>query len=131
MIHHWISGAKVVILDAPVLFESKIDWLTSPILVVSCTITEQMERLIRRDSLNEEEARSRINSQMPLSKKVEMADYVIDNSSTKEELQHRIEGAVILLNSPYSLREFLFSRNLMIGLLLFLVIFQIVKPLTN
>lgn len=39
---HWLRGCRVVILDAPLLFEAKISWLTKPIVVVSCNVETQV-----------------------------------------------------------------------------------------
>ena len=44
-----------------------------------------------RDSLTEEEAMSRITSQMPLEKKKKKADAVIDNSGSLEYTKHQLE----------------------------------------
>lgn len=40
---------------------------------------------MQRDSSTEQQALSRIKSQMPQDKKIELADEVIDNNGSKEE----------------------------------------------
>lgn len=80
-----------VVLDIPLLFESKLESLVDKIIVVSVTKELQLERLIKRNQLTEEEALSRIRSQMPLEEKVSRADNVIDNSGTLEETKQRLE----------------------------------------
>ncbi|MEC1289809.1 dephospho-CoA kinase [Bacillus mojavensis] len=80
-----------VVLDIPLLFESKLESLVDKIIVVSVTKELQLERLIKRNQLTEEEALSRIRSQMPLEEKVSRADDVIDNSGTLEETKQQLE----------------------------------------
>ncbi|MEC1635356.1 dephospho-CoA kinase [Bacillus mojavensis] len=80
-----------VVLDIPLLFESKLESLVDKIIVVSVTKELQLERLIKRNQLTEEEALSRIRSQMPLEEKVSRANDVIDNSGTLEETKQQLE----------------------------------------
>lgn len=82
---------KVIVLDAPLLFESgSLVPFCSKIVVVYAPIDVQRQRLMKRDAGNgfdEEQARNRINSQMPIEKKCERADYVIDNGGSKQKLE--------------------------------------------
>ncbi len=55
---------------------------------------EQIRRVMARNGLSEEETRARIASQMPLVEKARMADIVIDNGGTREELVLRVRGLV-------------------------------------
>ncbi|MBT9249388.1 dephospho-CoA kinase [Bacillus halotolerans] len=80
-----------VVLDIPLLFESKLESLVDKIIVVSVTKELQLERLTKRNQLTVEEALSRIRSQMPLEEKVSRADNVIDNSGTREETKQQLE----------------------------------------
>jgi dephospho-CoA kinase len=59
-----------------------------PLIVVACPPNIQLERLIKRNNYSQEEAMSRIESQMPLAKKIEVANYVIDTSGS---IEHSIE----------------------------------------
>lgn len=80
-----------VVLDIPLLFESKLESLVDKIIVVSVTKELQLERLMKRNQLTEEEAVSRIRSQMPLEEKTARADQVIDNSGTLEETKRQLD----------------------------------------
>jgi dephospho-CoA kinase len=61
-------------------------------LVVVYTDEEtQLRRLTERDGLENSEARMRIEAQMPLARKVEYADFVIDNGGSAEELSAEVE----------------------------------------
>ncbi|WP_216667729.1 dephospho-CoA kinase [Sporosarcina jiandibaonis] len=89
----WISnGANTVIMDIPLLFESKLQSFVEKIIVVSVTPEIQKERLIARNKLNEQEAADRINSQLPMVEKEAGADAVIDNNGTIEETKMQVES---------------------------------------
>ncbi|WP_210468622.1 dephospho-CoA kinase [Sporosarcina sp. 6E9] len=88
----WISdGAKTVILDIPLLFESKLQSFVEKIIVVSVTPEIQKQRLIARNDLTEREATDRITSQLPMSEKESGADAIIDNNGTVEETKRQVE----------------------------------------
>jgi dephospho-CoA kinase len=54
----------------------------------------QLQRLMKRDSSQEEDAKKRIASQMPQSEKVKKATVVIDNSGSQEETLRQLDGAI-------------------------------------
>jgi dephospho-CoA kinase len=84
----WISmGSNTVILDIPLLFESKLQSYVDKIIVVSVTPEIQKERLIARNVLSEEEADERIRSQLPIKEKELSADAVLRNNGTVEETE--------------------------------------------
>jgi len=73
---------KIVIVDVPLLFESKFDEVVDKVIVVYTTKENQLMRLIDRDIITEEYALSKIDSQMSLDEKIERADFLIDNSKS-------------------------------------------------
>ena len=92
---HWISkGANTVIMDIPLLFESKLQSFVEKIIVVSVTPEIQKERLIDRNNLSEQEAVDRINSQLPMVEKEAGSDAVIDNNGTIEETNLQVESII-------------------------------------
>lgn len=84
------EGQKVVIMDIPLLFESKLQHFADKILVVSVTEENQLKRLMERNELAEGEALARISSQLPMSVKEEGADAVIYNNGTIEETKWQL-----------------------------------------
>jgi dephospho-CoA kinase len=52
----------------------------------------QIERTMARDGCTRDEAERRVRAQMPLDRKRELADHVIDNSGTREETQARVRA---------------------------------------
>ncbi|MED3661961.1 dephospho-CoA kinase [Ureibacillus terrenus] len=85
------KGEKTVIMDIPLLFESKLQHFVDKILVVAVSEEVQLERLMKRNQLSEEEAKARIRSQLPMPVKVQGADAVIDNNGTIEETRRQLE----------------------------------------
>ncbi|MBB6282594.1 MULTISPECIES: dephospho-CoA kinase [Geobacillus] len=84
------SGAKTVVLDIPLLFESGLtDWVDR-VLVVYVDDDVQLRRLMARNGFTEEEALARIRAQWPLEEKVKRADAVIDNNGTMEETRRQL-----------------------------------------
>ncbi|CAG9608863.1 dephospho-CoA kinase [Pseudoneobacillus rhizosphaerae] len=76
------SGNSVVILDIPLLFESKLTHMVDKTILVYVDAEVQLNRLMSRNQLIESEAMARIKSQMPLKEKIKLADAVIDNNGT-------------------------------------------------
>ncbi|AOV07245.1 dephospho-CoA kinase [Sporosarcina ureilytica] len=89
---HISNGANTIIMDIPLLFESKLQSFVDKILVVTVTPEIQKERLIARNNLTEKEADNRIKSQLSLEIKEAGADAVIDNNGTVEESEKQLEA---------------------------------------
>lgn len=79
-----------VVLDIPLLYESKLTHLVDRTLLVYVSADVQLKRLIERDQSSKEEALSRIQSQIPLSEKKQWADKVINNNGTIEESKKQL-----------------------------------------
>ena len=80
----------------PLLLETPpLAFLCSPIVVISLDDDAQLARLVARDpGLDADDARRRIASQMPTSLKVQRADVVLENSSTKAALAAQVASLV-------------------------------------
>ncbi|MFC5590371.1 dephospho-CoA kinase [Sporosarcina soli] len=92
----WLArGARTVIMDIPLLFESKLQSLVDKIIVVSVTPEVQKERLIARNVLSEEEADARIQSQMPVKEKEKEADAVLYNNHAVEQTEEQLERLLL------------------------------------
>jgi len=82
---------KILIIDAALIYEAKIDRFMNKIIVVYIDKDEQIRRLIKRNNLSKDEALQRIKSQMSMKEKVKMADYVIDNSSSLDKTKEQVK----------------------------------------
>lgn len=88
-------NAKTIILAIPLLFEANLTHLVTEIWVVYCSPQEQVRRLIERNGLTQAQAIARIDNQLPIDKKVALADVVLDNSSSLEELFQQCDRALL------------------------------------
>ncbi len=82
----------VVVLDAALLIESGPRDLLDLLVVVAADPAVQVERLERDRSMPEDEARRRIDSQMSLEEKLALADRVIVNEGTLEDLADEVDA---------------------------------------
>ncbi|MEH7248773.1 dephospho-CoA kinase [Neobacillus niacini] len=85
-------GEKVIVLDIPLLFESKLTSIVEKTILVFVDRGVQLQRLMERNDLSFEEAEARVNSQMPLDEKVALADAVIDNNGLVEKTREQLIG---------------------------------------
>jgi dephospho-CoA kinase len=74
-----------------ILIESGAHKEVDKIVVVSCGREKQMERAMHRPGASETSVRARLERQMPLEKKLEFADYIIDTSGDKEDTLRQTE----------------------------------------
>jgi dephospho-CoA kinase len=86
--------AKIVVLDIPLLFESKLTYMVDEIIVVYVDEETQLKRLMKRNSYSEEEAKIRIGSQLPLKEKAELADEIIHNQGSIEETRAQVHELI-------------------------------------
>ncbi|MBV6685387.1 dephospho-CoA kinase [Bacillus sp. JRC01] len=85
------NGKQTIIMDIPLLFESDLTWMVDRTIVVTVEEDVQLSRLMKRNKMTEEEAASRISSQLPLREKAEKADAVIDNNGSVEDTLKQVE----------------------------------------
>uniref|UniRef100_A0A0P4VWC2 Dephospho-CoA kinase domain-containing protein n=1 Tax=Scylla olivacea TaxID=85551 RepID=A0A0P4VWC2_SCYOL len=100
VLRHLCRGEQFVILDLPLLYESnKCTNYLFKTIVVTCDDELQLERLMARNTYTEKEAIARIEAQMPLEKKCKMANFVIENSGTKDSTRKQVEDIVKYLRA--------------------------------
>jgi dephospho-CoA kinase len=93
------EGIALIVLDIPLLYESKLTHMVEKVVVVYCSPEQQLTRLMERNGFTEEEAKQRISAQMSVEEKKKRADYVIDNSGTLKETEAQVDELVeTLLN---------------------------------
>lgn len=85
------AGEKHVVMDIPLLFESKLQHFVERILVVSVKEEVQLHRLMERNALSKEDARARIRSQLPVSEKEKGAHAVIYNNEKIEQTEEQLK----------------------------------------
>jgi len=88
------SGSSVIVYEVPLLFEAQIHLWLRPVILVACDIETQKKRLLERDHLTELEAQQHLDAQMSLAEKRKLADYVIENDTTLEELEQQVRAVL-------------------------------------
>ena len=80
-----------IVLDVPLLIETKWSEDVDEIWVVSIPVEEQIKRAISRNDMATNDVKARIESQMSLEEKLIYADRVIENTGTLEETKAQVE----------------------------------------
>ncbi len=83
---------NLVFVGIPQLFESDMQDMFDKIVLVYCDDKIRFTRLIKRNNYTENYAKKRVNAQIPQCEKVKLSDFVIDNSSTLENLQSLVKA---------------------------------------
>ena len=93
------AKARLIVLDIPLLFEGRESGKGSAAsrnveTTVAVWVPEavQIERQIARDRCTREEALQRVRAQMPLDRKRELADHVIDNSGSLADTERQVRA---------------------------------------
>lgn len=88
-----IKGAKDerILLDVPLLFESGLDSLCDHIIVITADHDTRIRRVMERDGCSAADVEARIRNQMPDEEKIPRADFVVDNSGSKEQLMEQLD----------------------------------------
>lgn len=81
----------LLVLDIPLLYEASYQEVCDAVMVVYTPPEIQLERLIKRNGLTTKEAQDRINSQLSIEKKKQLADILIDNSNKIEDTYLQID----------------------------------------
>jgi len=91
---------KNIVIDIPLLFESKLEKMFDKIIVVKCDKKTQIKRILKKNKYSRKEINNIINSQMPLNEKIKKADFVVDNGKTVREIKKQISSIVNSMQNP-------------------------------
>jgi dephospho-CoA kinase len=80
----------IIVIDAALLIELGDHREMDKVIVVTATEKQQIERLKKRDGVDQKEAQKVLSSQMPLEEKMKVADFVICNERSFEETKRRV-----------------------------------------
>lgn len=93
----WIRGVEardpkgIAIIDAALMIESGGYKRFDKLIVVWCEPEIQLQRLMKRDGLSEEDANARIRAQMPQEEKKRFADHLIDTSAGFDATREQVK----------------------------------------
>ena len=88
------AGAKLVVIDAPLLFESGADAICNRIISVIAPLSVRLNRIVQRDGISEELALLRIHAQHGDSFYTDRADYCIDGSQPFSQIALQVKNII-------------------------------------
>ena len=105
--HHSRMGQKLILLDAPTLFESRADDFCELIISVTARAELRKARILQRDSITEEAAQARMDAQLPEQFFVEHSDFII------KILYSAVSSSVLIstISAPSMIWELLFYNK--------------------
>jgi dephospho-CoA kinase len=93
------AGASLVVLDIPLLFETRLHGTASranlgveAVIVVYAPRELQIRRQVERNGYSREEAERRVDAQVSIEEKRARADFVIDNSGSREDTERQVRA---------------------------------------
>jgi dephospho-CoA kinase len=102
LVREWMGAAErtavqaagppgpIVVHDVPLLAESRGKGGFDLVIVVDVPPELQIERLVSQRGMPPDQARARMNAQASREQRLEVADIVIDNSGSLDDLDHRV-----------------------------------------
>lgn len=96
---HRAAGAPLVVLDIPLLFETKGESRVDAVAVVTCDPEIQRERVLKRPGMTEEKFALILSRQVPDQEKRAKADYIIDTGHGLDSARDQVAAIVQRLTS--------------------------------
>ena len=84
------SNKQCLVIDAPLLIETGLNKYCDVMVVVKVSRKKQIERAQKKSGLSGNDCLKRIRSQISVSRKVRLADFVIDNNGSLEETEEQV-----------------------------------------
>jgi dephospho-CoA kinase len=84
------SGAPIVVVDVPLLFETGGEKRVDAVVVVTTTREIQRQRILARDNMTGEKLDAILARQLPDAEKRKRADFVVDTSHGLDPVRARI-----------------------------------------
>ncbi len=73
------------------LYENQVQLWVRPVILVACDSVTQKKRLQERDGLSADQIEQHLEAQMPLEAKRKLADIVIENVGSLEDLRRQVK----------------------------------------
>ena len=80
----------ILVVDAPLICEAGITGLMDVLVVVKASKKNQIDRCYKKSGMSRKDVCKRTACQMPLSAKIRMSDYTVDNNGMKEDTKKQV-----------------------------------------
>lgn len=90
--------ARGILLDAPLLFEARIDDRCDAVILITADMDVRIARVCARDGAAEDDVRDRIGNQMSDEEKKERSDFIVDNSGEPEDMYRQLDDILDYLD---------------------------------
>lgn len=94
-----LQKKDLAFVEAALIFESEMDEMLDYVLLVTASENIRINRIVKRDSFTEQQVLERMKFQMPESEKENLADFVLKNESTIEDLENKTKFFLMLFES--------------------------------
>lgn len=94
---HAQMGASLVVLEVPLLYETKFEALVDAVAVVSAPALLQAKRVLERPGMTAEKLDKLLSRQMPDAEKRRRADFIVDTGGTITNTEAQVDKLVALL----------------------------------
>ncbi len=86
------KGVERAFYDVPLLFEKNIEKQFDDIVLVICSVDLQKQRMRERNQWSEKDIEARLKAQMPIEEKRKLANHVIENNGSLEDLKVQVKA---------------------------------------
>ena len=86
-----LIGKELIIIDAPLLFESKLNQICDFVIGIIAKDEEKIQRICKRDDISVEMAKKRLNIQITEDEICKKSDFVIENNGNIEQLEKELK----------------------------------------
>ena len=86
-----LIGKELIIIDAPLLFESKLNQICDFVIGIIAKEEEKIQRICKRDDISVEMAKKRLNIQITEDEICKKSDFVIENNGNIEQLEKELK----------------------------------------
>jgi len=95
------KNQSFVFKESAIIYETESQKYYDLILLVTADLAIRLQRVIQRDQTTKEEVLKRIQNQLDEDKKIELADFIIYNNKTIEDLNLQVDDFLINLKSKF------------------------------
>jgi len=88
------KGEQLIVLDIPLLYETRSEKMCDAVMVVSSPCEVQRQRVLARPGMTVEKLDAILSRQLPNSTRLEKADFIVDTNTELEETLAHVKSIV-------------------------------------